>query len=124
VSLTFQLPLPPLILSHNGRVNPFLKRRAVREARAAGKAEALRVLKDASIQPPKWLKACCRTVFYYGPADKKRDPMNALEALKAYIDGIAEAGVIKDDRGLWPERPEFRDVERMPRVEITIEPEL
>ena len=48
------------------------------------------------------------------------DPGNFMSSLKACEDGIEDAGIIANDRGLWPERPEFFKDAGNPRIEITI----
>lgn len=119
-SLTFQLPSPPLILRPNGRAVEFLKRKARREARLAAAEEARRVLSDNQMEPPRWGKASMGVVLFLGPRNKQPDPDNLIASLKPYIDGLADAGIVANDKNLWPDRPEIRRVERLPRVEITI----
>jgi hypothetical protein len=43
-----------------------------------------------------------------------------MASLKAAEDGIADAGIIVNDRALWPERPVFDKDAKRPRIEITI----
>lgn len=59
-------------------------------------------------------------VLFLGPRNKQPDPDNIIASLKAYIDGLADAGIVANDKNLWPERPAIQRVERLPRVEITI----
>lgn len=122
MALTFQLPLPHGSLSPNARVHWAVKSKAVKAARRVACLEAIRVLGDAGVPAPYWGKAKMRVVVFTATA-RRPDPGNFMASLKAYEDGFADAGVILNDRNLWPERPEFRKCERMPRVEITIEPE-
>ena len=122
-ALTFQLPIPAKALSPNARLHWAVKSKAVKESRRTACIEALRVLGDAGMPAPYWAKAKMRVVVFTATA-RRPDPGNLMASLKAYEDGFADAGVILNDRNLWPERPEFRKSERMPRVEITIEPEL
>ena len=119
--LTFQLPTPPAILFSNGsNGNKFVRREATRKAIGIAKAEAERVMGDAGIAPPKWARArYWVTVFH--KSSQVRDFDNVTAAIKGYIDGLALAGVIKNDRDLYPERPRRERVERMPRIEISIE---
>ena len=82
--------------------------------------EVLRVL--AGETPPRWGKAVYKAVFLF-PDARRRDPDNCIASLKAYLDGIADAGLVANDCDLWPVRPEIRQcarISRMPRVEITI----
>lgn len=123
MALTFQLPVPDRALSPNGRAHRAVKWKAASKARSVAKAEAERVLADAKMKEPYWKKAKYTAVLFMAGRMMRQDPDNFIATLKPYIDGIADAGIVYNDRDLWPERPEFRKVERMPRVEITITPE-
>lgn len=122
-ALTFQLPIPARELSPNARCHWSRKAKAVTAARVAAACEANRVLFDSkTYTPPKWSKARCKAVLYHTRAVTP-DPDNFIASLKPYLDGLADAGIVANDRELWPERPEYVRVKRLPRVEITIEPE-
>jgi hypothetical protein len=124
-SLTFQLPIPAKELRTRNTVGSIggriVKARFTKAARVAAKLEAVRVLEGRFA--PKWPKVAAKVVLFHLGA-KTMDPDNFIASLKAYFDGICDAGVVLNDRGLWPERPRFERVDRMPRVEITISPEL
>jgi hypothetical protein len=122
-SLTFQLPVPSPKLSPNGRYHWAVKADAVADARTTARNEAVRVLADAGIQPPRWKQAKLTAILFRTNDKTTPDPGNFLASLKAYEDGLADAGIIENDRGLWPERPRFERVDSMPRVEITVTPE-
>lgn len=122
-SLTFQLPLPDKRLKANKqtatRGGRIAKAKQAKVARERARAEVERVLADAGIAPPRWVKASyvatlCKLTNTWP------DPDNFMASLKAYLDGIADAGIVLNDRGLWPERPVFKKVTRFPRVEITV----
>lgn len=127
MTLTLQLPIPDKILFANGqnqsRGAGFLRRQAKKIHRERARGEAVRVLADAGISPPNWLKARYRVTYFHlkGPV---RDPDNLMAAMKAYTDGACDAGIVKNDRHLFPERPIYKLVDRMPRVEILIEEEV
>lgn len=123
-SLTLQLPVPDRALSPNARVHWSVKGKAVSAARVAAAVEANRVLfeRRPPMPPPRWEKARCHAVLFH-KGKRTPDPDNFVASLKPYLDGIADAGLMANDRNLWPERPEFRQVSKMPRVEITISPE-
>jgi len=121
-ALTFELPIPGPALSPNARGHWAVKAAAVKAARAAARGEAVRVLDSAGLRAPRWEKARYRAMLFHVGA-RTPDPDNFLASLKAYLDGLADVGIVANDRGLWPERPEYRQVAIMPRVEITIEPE-
>jgi hypothetical protein len=123
-SLTFQLPIPDAKLRTRNTVGSLggriVKARMTKAARVLAKAEALRVLDG---EPgPMWKKAGAKVVLFHLAA-RTMDPDNFIASLKAYFDGICDAGVVANDRGLWPERPEYRRTDKFPRVEITIQPE-
>lgn len=119
-SLTFQLPIPDKCLSPNARTHRAVRWKAVKAARTAARKEAGRVLKDAQMDPPRWAKVRIQAAVFLSGRMKETDPDNLIASLKAYQDGLADAGIIANDKGAWPERPTFQRVERMPRVEITV----
>ena len=120
-ALTFQLTLPDRRLSPNARHHWSVKAPVAKAARAAARREAERVLDGRPA--PRWTKAGLRPVVFLGPTNRQPDPDNLLASLKAYIDGLADAGIVVNDRDLWPERPTFIRVTKFPRIEITITPE-
>jgi hypothetical protein len=119
--LTFQLPLPDRRLSPNARTCRAVKWQAVKAARAAARIEAVRVLEGCP--PPRWGKAKLHPAVFLGPRNRQPDPDNLIASLKSYIDGLADAGIVRNDKDLWPARPTFTRVEKFPRIEITIIPE-
>jgi len=123
-SLTFYLPIPDKVLSPNARCHWAVKSKAVKAARTAAKTEACRVLGDSGCPAPRWAKARYTARLYTLPASRVRDPDNFIASLKSYLDGIADAQIVANDRDLWPERPEFHRCTRMPRVEIIVTPEI
>lgn len=120
-SLTFQLPPLVRALSPNSR-SRWATIEAKKKARAAAMAEALRVLADAGTPPPRWVKATY-IARNYNTKNCFPDEDNFIASLKAYIDGLEEAGIVANDKGLKIRGTENHVVARMPRVEITITPE-
>ena len=120
-ALTFQLPLPDRRLSPNARSHWAIKARMVKAARGAARVEALRVLDGRPA--PRWGRATLQPAVFLGPKNRQPDPDNLLASLKSYIDGLADAGIVANDKDLWPERPTFSRVTKFPRIEITILPE-
>ena len=118
--LTLQLPVPSMKLRSNGSFgNGFVYRKAFREAKATAIREAERVLSDAGIGPPRWARAgYVITQFHASP--QRLDPDNLIACCKAYLDGIAAAGIVLNDKYLFPERPCFLRVNRLPRIEIEV----
>jgi hypothetical protein len=119
-SISITIPLPPRCLSPNGRVHWAKKAKATKEHRTSSFYDAREALNGRT--PPGWLKASLRVVAYF-PNRRMPDPTNFMASLKAAEDGIADAGIIVNDRALWPERPVFRVDKMNPRVELTISAE-
>jgi hypothetical protein len=122
MTLTLQLPLPDPALRSNGSFgNAWVYRNAFRKAKAQAVAEAERVLTDAGMVPPRWDKVAA-VVTQYHITPQRLDPDNLIAACKAYFDGIAAAGLVANDKNLFPDRPRFERVAKFPRIEISISP--
>lgn len=121
MKITVSVPLPPNELSPNGRAHWAAAHREKRRQKLSAWAQATEAVGGA---PPRWEHARVTTTYYV--RDKrglKRDEDNALASLKAAFDGIAEAGVVANDRGLHhDERIRFEIDSENPRVEIVVEP--
>jgi hypothetical protein len=98
---TIFLPLPrrELFPNFHGHWRP--KHREISHARLAAKNAAMNTLGPR--RPPMWEK--CRMVVKFSMPHLRHDPANLMASLKAYEDGLQDAGIIANDRGLWPERP-------------------
>jgi hypothetical protein len=97
-----------------------VKAREVKDARRITKMRAIAAL--ARNPPPMWKKAKVRVVWRC----LKRihpDPDNIIASLKAHFDGLADAGIVVNDKGLWPERPVIETGATWPEVVLTIEAE-
>ena len=119
--LTFQVPVPDPLLNPNRRGPDFLKRQARRVAKQLMRAEVERVLADKALVPPKWARVRCTMSLFY--LTQVWDEDNLIAATKPHRDVLQELGVIQNDRHLHFGEMQRVQVERMPRVEITIEPE-
>jgi hypothetical protein len=42
-----------------------------------------------------------------------------MASIKSALDGVADAGLVVNDSGLWPESPEIHVDKENPRLEIT-----
>lgn len=116
------LPVPPKPLWPNARPHWSAKATAVRNARQVAWAYARNEvwrLDPVNHRPPMWPEAETRVVFYFATAHE-RDRDNAAASLKAYWDGIADAGVVDNDAGLIHFPPEMRIDRERPRVEIEV----
>ena len=119
-SITITLPVPSRKLSPNARIHWAAKAKITKKARTAAYYACIEVLgKRAS---PSWGKSRYLVHAYFKTA-AARDADNFMASLKGYIDGIADAGIVTNDRDLWPERPVFAKDAANPRIEITITPE-
>lgn len=111
------LPLPPKGCNPNARGHWAKKARAVKGYRRTADLTA-RSLVRAS-ERPRWECAELRSTWYL-PDRRRRDPDNLIASMKAGIDGLRDADILADDRGLviWP--PVLRVDPERPRVEIEI----
>lgn len=108
---------PPKELSPNARGgHPAKKARPVREYRQHAWAEARR-----NGVPPHFLRARVQ-VTYYAATDRGRDGDNFLATMKPAFDGIADAGVVANDKQMVHEPVRFEIDRKYPRVEIEITP--
>jgi len=93
------LPLPDRRLSPNNqpgtRGGRMAMSAAAKKARQAAKdAAAIAALQAGHREP--WTRARATATFYW-PDKRRRDILNADASLKAYFDGIVDAGIITDD---------------------------
>lgn len=119
-SFSITVPLPNRGVLPNARRHWAAKSKLTKAQRRAAALSCLQLL--AGSKPPAWRKARAQVIAYF-PTTRHPDPDNFMAGLKASFDGIADAGVIVNDRDLWPERPQFFKDKENPRVQITIIPE-
>lgn len=112
------LDLPPKELSPNGRTHWARKARAVRQYRMKAWAAART---ETNAYRWEWERAELRAVWFL-PDRRRRDPDNLMSSLKAAIDGLTDAHVLADDRGLVIHPPVMMVDRQHPRVELTISP--
>lgn len=111
---SFSLPLPSKTLNPNTHCHWKKKAKAVKAARELAHGIALKVgwrprLDKAAVE--------CRWFF---KDRRRRDQDNLSASLKAYWDGLVDAGVFSDDSGLV-HLPALVDVDKEnPRVEIHV----
>lgn len=112
------LPLPAKQLSPNARVHWRVKAKHTKESRAYSR---LRAIIASDMQRLGWKAARVKCVFTFGDK-RQRDKDNLLASMKAYFDGIADAGVVENDSQLTYEPIEITAPNRMQkRVVIHIE---
>lgn len=98
--LLVELGWPPDALTPNARVHRFARARAVSAYRLEAGWSATATLRALRIERPQWKRARVNVLAYLGPRRRMPDPDNLLASLKAAIDGLQDAGIVADDRGL------------------------
>lgn len=116
MKITITLPLPHPDLSPNARVHWTARSQHVKIARK----DAYHMTCKAGGKGLGWKSAAVQAVFYH-PIRRYRDGDNLLSSLKAYFDGIAEAGLVVDDCGLTHLPMQLEIDTENPRVELTFE---
>lgn len=117
MKVTITLQPPPPCLRPNARVRWQVKAPATRSYRRSACIAAKAALNGA--RPPGWLSANVLVTCVHSKP-QRMDPDNLIGSLKAAFDGIADAGIIGNDRSLWPLRPRFERGE-IDRIVLTIE---
>jgi crossover junction endodeoxyribonuclease RusA len=115
-SITITIPIPHRALSPNARTHWATKAKKVKAARGVAWWYAK---VDADWTPTHWTNAIS-TVVWYAKTATHPDPDNALAMLKPYFDGLADAGVLANDRNLAHNPIRFEKDRANPRVELTI----
>lgn len=116
-SITITIPLPPKEVRPNARCHWTAKARHTAAYRRMAHWNTLTAM--GSGIPERWLKAKVNIKAYF-PTARHLDPDNLIASLKAAFDGIADAGVVTNDKGLWPERPDIYKDAKNPRIELTV----
>jgi crossover junction endodeoxyribonuclease RusA len=115
-SITITLPLPDKCLSPNARVHWAKKAKVVKSYREVAQWAAFKKMNPS---PVKWQNATYKALFYF-PDARRRDADNAIASIKSALDGVADAGLVVNDSGLWPDRPTIAKDKDNPRIMITI----
>lgn len=120
-SVTIVLPLPPAVLSPNSKVaswgGRFLQAAATRKQRCLARV----AVESECIETAPWPKVVLKATFFW-KQKRRRDPNNAMGALKAAEDGIVDAGLVVDDdyEHMMRLPPVFELDSKNPRVILTI----
>ncbi|CAB4165146.1 hypothetical protein UFOVP817_38 [uncultured Caudovirales phage] len=118
-TITIVLPLPDKCLSPNARVHWAKKAKVVKHMRVACKYLTTSAIALYGYpERPNWTRATYKARFYW-KNNRQHDSDNAIASIKSALDGVADAGLVVNDSGLWPERPEFLIDKENPRLEIT-----
>lgn len=118
ITIALSLPTPAMLRQVHAKGNWRARHSATHPARGAARLAALAAL--GRREAPRWKRAKFRHYFYWGDA-RHRDPSNALAACKAIQDGIADAGVVENDRGVFPSIEAWEIDRESPRLVIVIE---
>ena len=114
------LPLPAHKLSPNARPHHMELYRLKKKAKEDAQVQTMVAIQEEGIadQLP-WEKATTRATFYF-LVKRRRDGDNLNSMLKAHRDGIAAAGVVRDDEDFQNLPPIIEIAKDHPRVEIHI----
>jgi len=117
------LPLPNRKLSPNAIPHHMELYRLKKAAKNAGHMAALLAVQEQEMDESQfpWEKATTQATFYF-LVNRRRDGDNHNAMLKAYLDGVADAGIVNDDEDFIPLPPIFEVVDSDARVEIEILP--
>lgn len=102
MTVTLTISHPAQALRPNVRAHRMAKATATRAYRQDARMLAIAAL--ARRPPPLWKRATVQ-VIWRCIRRIHPDPDNIVASLKAAFDGLADAGIVENDRGLWPLRP-------------------
>lgn len=119
-SITIHLPIPPLAVRPNSRTHWRVKAKHTKACRALSNALCKEAL--AGRRSPMWGKAVMHVEARF-KTWKSMDPGNLMASLKAYEDGIQDAGIVSNDKGLWADRPTISTKSKEPGITLIITPE-
>lgn len=114
-AVTVTLPIPPLELSKNGRVDWRKRARLYRQHREWAR---LAVYNELRGERPEWTDDIEIIVLWFVRSGPNPDVDNATERLAAYVDGMVDAGLIVNDRQVKRYAVAFRHDATDPRVEL------
>jgi Holliday junction resolvase RusA-like endonuclease len=116
--ICIDLPHPPAALRPNTRAHWAKKAQDVKLYRARAAAEA-RIVCGGNA--PRW-KSATAEIIWHSKTLKHPDPDNIIASLKAAFDGLQEAGVIANDKGLRIESTTIVTKHPWPGVSIIVRP--
>lgn len=98
-SLTVTIPLPPRSAHPNARAHWRATAASKKRQREDSHIAALAALDGKPA--PQWERATIHATFYRpGSRDRVSDPDNLCAWLKGTVDGLQDAGIVANDRGL------------------------
>lgn len=123
-TLKITVPLPDKCLHPNARPHWAKKAKATKSARWRAYSAAMIAYDEVGWrEAPLWPKATIRAVFYV--KDRRgvaADEDGRVASLKATCDGLGDAALIENDRGLtWLSPPITHEIDKLrPRVELFV----
>lgn len=118
-SITITIGIPHKALSPNARCHYMTKAAQVKRARSTARVLAFTPQLKHETNALLWSNAIS-TVVWYTKTKRRPDADNALAMLKPTFDGLADAGVLANDRNLAHNPIRFEVDRENPRVEVTI----
>lgn len=119
MKLLVTLPLPHKILHPNGRTrNHRYKGVLTKQARGDAKLAGIAARREAGHKTP-WERAYLVPVFHV-KHHQAMDDDGLTGWLKAYRDGLADAGIVTNDKGIQSCPPILVNGSKEPRVEIEL----
>jgi len=120
--LTIIVPLPHRSLSPNARAHWRTVHSQKKKAKNISRLSAIAAYITYK-EAPRWKEATVHVKAYFKDRRSKWDRDNFIASLKATMDGIAEAGVMENDRGVHWGTVELSGIDKeYPRVELTFVP--
>lgn len=98
--VVIELPIPSRVLSPNGRFHWGAKQRATKKAREYAHYVTLAAFTNVESASLRWPEASVSVRVVRRDKRGRMDDQNLIASLKAYIDGVCDAGLIENDRGL------------------------
>lgn len=118
--VTITVPIPARILSPNvtigSRGGRMAKAAAIKKSRANA-ATAFNTQNPGRRNNLLWKRAIVQ-INWFTKTITHPDPDNAISSLKSTFDGLADAGLLSNDRGLTQLPPVFQKDKANPRVEL------
>lgn len=118
-TLEIELPLPPKALSPNTKCHWAAKAKAVKQARGDAKLATISAAIDSKQDWSPLAKATMQATFYKRTAHVSDDD-NLNASLKSIRDGIADSGIVSDDKFITMLPPVQKLDKANPRLVVVI----
>jgi len=117
-TIKITVPIPSNKLSPHAKGHWRAKSALTKKTREAARLMALVALDGRT--PPMWSLTTASMVGYF-PSRCRWDHFNLIGAMKPTLDGIADAGIVENDRWLRPGTFDFDRIDKAnPRIEIIL----